>query len=547
MTMITEGRSAGRFSLPVRELGLGPVLLFVNCLLAVTVFWQGFEELFRAWQLAEYSHGPMIPILSGLLFLRHLKTVPVREVAAYERLPGLGVLMLAISMALLGKLTRIPDIVTYSIIVWVAGILLISFGWRTGKLFWASVLHLVFMLPLPGIVYWKVSIHLRSVASEFGVWLVQLANVPVYLDGNIIDLGVYQLHVADACSGLRYLFPIMSFTYIFATLYRGPVWHKAVLLLAAMPLAVFMNSIRIGMIGVLVNYFGLEHAMGFSHIMEGWVIFIACILMMFGLAKLMLMMQGSPMSLSQALDMELSGVAPQLARIRNFQASKAMIAGTAVMAVVAAVWAVAPTRTVAEIDRQPLNSIPTVMNGWEMVRRGNLDPRVEQGLGADDYVSAFFMSTDAIRAGKDAQHVELFVAWYADQTRGGIHSPEVCLPSGGFEIAELTRPDVSAAAGLDEPLPVNRAIIEKGYERHLVYYWFEQYGGRTAHDYFAKMNLLQDAVLLGRTDGALMRLTTPVVGENGIAEAEARLQEMLQRVMPRLHRYVPRHNAPITG
>ena len=63
-------------------------------------------------------------------------------------------------------------------------------------------------------------------------------GVPVYLDGNIIDLGVYKLQVAEACSGLRYLFPIMSFSYVFAVLYRGPVWHKLVLLALAVPVAV---------------------------------------------------------------------------------------------------------------------------------------------------------------------------------------------------------------------------------------------------------------------------------------------------------------------
>ena len=84
------------------------------------------------------------------------------------------------------------------------------------------MLHLVFMLPLPQFLYWQVSTALQFVSSEVGVALVRGMGVPVYLEGNVIDLGVYQLQVAEACSGLRYLFPIMSFTYVFAVLYRGP-------------------------------------------------------------------------------------------------------------------------------------------------------------------------------------------------------------------------------------------------------------------------------------------------------------------------------------
>ena len=77
---------------------------------------------------------------------------------------------------------------------------------------------------------------------------------------HIIDLGVLRLHVADACSGLRYLFPILSFSYIFAVLYRGPIWHKAVLLISAVPIAVLMNSVRIAVAGVLAQKFGPEFA-----------------------------------------------------------------------------------------------------------------------------------------------------------------------------------------------------------------------------------------------------------------------------------------------
>ncbi|MEL6267717.1 MAG: exosortase C-terminal domain/associated protein EpsI, partial [Pseudomonadota bacterium] len=131
--------------------------------------------------------------------------------------------------------------------------------------------------------------------------------------------------------------------------------------------------------------------------------------------------------------------------------------------------------------------------------------------------------------------------------KGGIHSPEVCLPAGGWEIAELTRPDLGPAIGLGTDLPVNRAVIEKGSVQHLVYYWFEQYGDRTARDFEAKLNLLRDAVLLGRTDGALVRLTTPIGGgANGVAEAEARLQSLLGPIMGRLDRFIPRHDG-VTG
>ncbi len=191
--------------------------------------------------------------------------------------------VVSLLLGALGTFSRIHDIVAYALILWVGGILLISFGWRTGRHFWPPVLHLVYMLPLPGTIYYKVSTSLQFLSSELGVWFLQLAHVLVFLDGNIIDLGVLKMHVAEACSGLRYMFPILSFSYIFAVLYRGPTWHKAVLLVSAVPIAIFMNSVRIAVAGIIVQYYGVEWLEGFTHFFEGWVIFLCCIVILFGL------------------------------------------------------------------------------------------------------------------------------------------------------------------------------------------------------------------------------------------------------------------------
>jgi len=232
---------------------------FVLLLLgSIPVFWIGIVSLGAAWSTPEYSHGPLIPIISLYLFLRELRDMPPPNPVVHDRWPGVAVIAVALTIAILGNLARIPDIVTYAMIIWTGGVMLTVFGWQRGKYHQLPVLHLVFMLPLPQFVYWKLTIFLQWISSELGVWFVQMAGVSVFIEGNIIDLGVYKLQVAEACSGLRYLFPILSFSYLFALLYRGPIWHKVVLLVSAAPLTVLMNSIRIGVIGVLVNQHGIE-------------------------------------------------------------------------------------------------------------------------------------------------------------------------------------------------------------------------------------------------------------------------------------------------
>lgn len=205
-------------------------------LTAIPVFWIGFESLVRAWSTPEYSHGPLIPLISLYLFLRELRQAPAATGPVTNRTPGLIVIAVGLGIAVLGNMVRITDIVTYAFIIWTGGIVLTVFGWDRGRRHQLPVLHLVFMLPLPQFLYWKLTIVLQGISSEIGVWMVQMAGIPVFLEGNIIDLSVYKLQVPEACSGLRYLFPILSFSYLFVILYRGPMWHKAVLLLAAAPL-----------------------------------------------------------------------------------------------------------------------------------------------------------------------------------------------------------------------------------------------------------------------------------------------------------------------
>lgn len=518
------------------RMGLG--LFAVAALGAAGFFWQGILHLGQAWSTAEYSHGPIIPVLSSVMFLREMRTVPPAHVAAPDRWPGIAVLAVALLLGLAGNLARIPDIVAYAMIVWIAGMVLIAFGWRRGLVFWPSVLHLVFMLPLPGVIYYKLTTNLQLFSSELGIALVQMAGVQAYLDGNIIDLGTYKLHVAEACSGLRYLFPIMSFSYVFAVLYRGPVWHKAVLLLSAAPITIVMNSVRIGIVGVMVEYFGIEHAEGFSHFMEGWVIFVVCVALLFGLARLMLVLQRSPMTLTDALDLDMDGLGPQLARMLRPERSAALAAAAMLMAGSALALHASPERTRVEIDREPLMFFPPQLGDWRSGPAHVLDPTVVDVLGADDHRGATYVARGA-RA-----PVDLFIAWYEDQTRGGIHSPEICLPGSGWEIAQINRIDVSGGLGLDEAFPVNRAVIQKGFDRVLVYYWFEQYGGRTAWDFAAKVALLIDGIRHGRTDGALVRLSTPIRPDESDADAQRRLDDLLGVMIGPMSRFVPRAGSP---
>lgn len=512
----------------------GLILLGVTLLGAGLFFWPGTAALLEAWQLPEYSHGPLIPVLSGLLFLRQLKEWPPEPGPKPDRWPGVAVIFGAIALGALGRLSNIDDIVAYALILFVGGLLLVSFGWRTGRHFWPPVVHLVYMLPLPGVLYYKLTTSLQFVSSELGVWFLKLLSVPVFLDGNIIDLGVTKLHVAEACSGLRYLFPILSFSYIFAVLYRGPTWHKAVLLISAAPITVVMNSVRIAIAGYIANVWGVDWVEGFTHFFEGWVIFIACIAILFAIAALLVRFNSERRGLVDALDLETEGLVPQLTRVGLVQPSTALAAAAAVLLASAATFAALPERGGEPVARDGFALFPRELGEWsQQGPRQMLTPDVEAVLGADDYHQATFAAPGA------AQSVGLFMAWYDDQSEGGVHSPEICLPGAGWEIAWLERTDIGPEMGLAEPFNLNRAIIQKGETRMMVYYWFQQKDRRIAWDFAAKFWLMVDGIRTGRTDGALVRLTTLIGPDETDAAAEARLREALAPLMEPLPRFIP--------
>lgn len=528
MALAQEARTSGSF------VNWGLVWLLAATLAAGAFFIDGLDALLEAWQLPEYSHGPLIPVLSALLFLRQLKYHPVDLGPKPDRWVGVVVLGLALVMGALGKLSGIPDIVAYATIVWVGAILLISFGWETGKHFWPPVVHLVYMLPLPGVLYYKLSAWLQLVSSELGVFFLQLVDVPVYLEGNIIDLGVLKLHVAEACSGLRYLFPILSFSYIFAVLYQGPTWHKAVLLLAAAPITVLMNSVRIAVAGIIVQRYGVEWLEGFTHFFEGWVIFLICVALLFLLARILLFFHPERPGLIQALDLETEGLVPQALRIRHVQPSLALISAAVITGLLTLGWQAMPERGGLRVERETFALFPRQIGDWQQYGPPEvLEPNVARTLGADEYRLINFVSPAA------AAPVSFFSAWYADQTKGGVHSPEICLPGGGWEIAWLERVDVADRIGFDRPFAINRALIQKGESRMLVYYWFDQKGRKVAWDFAAKFFLLWDGILTGRTDGALVRLTTPILPDETEADAEARLDDMMRALVPVLPRFIP--------
>ena len=513
--------------------GLAAALILL-ALFGVAIFgWNGLQSLPIAWSKDEYSHGYLIPLIALYLLFRRLEKVETRTKMEWR---WMGLVLGALSLALifLGNLTQIPDLATYGLIGFIFSLLVVGLGFGHALALWIPVAYLVFMLPLPNFVYLKLSIALQLISSEIGVWFIQLFQIPVYLEGNVIDLGVYQLQVAEACSGLRYLFPLASFCFLFAALYKGRNWQKLVIFLSAAPITVFMNSLRIGIIGILVDRFGIEQAEGFLHLFEGWVIFASCIALIFLEVYLLQKLSPNPLRIADTLDIGSVRVTRHFRAFLAAESNKYLIILTVATLAVTSLWMFYPEKQFTRVQRASFAQFPLELGQWEG-SADNLTQEIETVLGADDYFLAEYGNAG------NGDTVGVFMAFYNKLTGGsGIHSPEVCLPVGGWEVSEWTdrliTPD--ASSNLSE-MNVNRAIIQRGLSRQLVYYWFDQHGRTVTSSYVSKMYTIMDSMKYGRTDAGIVRLVTPIAENESEADADARLRTFMVEIRPVLPDFIP--------
>ena len=249
-------------------------------LLSLWPFWDGLIQMWGWWiDAPEYSHGLLIPPVAAFLIWQQKDRL--------ERIPfsgswwGVALVLLGGAFLLIGQLGTVFTIVQYAYVLTLYGLMLSFLGWPAFRLVAVPLLILLFMIPLPQFVLANLSTKLQLLSSQIGVEVIRLFDISVFVEGNVIDLGGYKLQVAEACSGLRYLFPLMTLGFLMAYFYKGALWKRVALFLSSIPITVLMNSIRVGVIGVTVEHWGIAMAEGFLHEFQGWMVFMISMAMMF--------------------------------------------------------------------------------------------------------------------------------------------------------------------------------------------------------------------------------------------------------------------------
>jgi EpsI family protein len=178
--------------------------------------------------------------------------------------------------------------------------------------------------------------------------------------------------------------------------------------------------------------------------------------------------------------------------------------------------------------RTALAGIPPELGRWRSVAEHTFDASTVAVLRADDYVARTYA--------RRAEHVDLFIGYYASQRQGQtMHSPMNCLPGAGWQALSAQRLgiDVGAARRIDS----NRYVIQKGLDKQLVLYWYQSQQRTVASEYAAKAYLVLDSIRWGRTDAALVRIMSPIGRDEMAVERSA--VDFVRALHPVLGGYLP--------
>ncbi|MDP8986464.1 MAG: VPLPA-CTERM-specific exosortase XrtD [Pseudomonadota bacterium] len=516
----------------VWRLSWGPVLLATAIVgLSLWLFWDGLWLLASGWTGSpEYSHCVLIPPIAAFLIWQQKARL---ELTPFEgSWWGVGLVLLGGGLLVLGQLATVFTLVQYAYLVTLYGLVLAFTGRHAFRMIRVPLLILVFMIPLPAFFLYNLSTKLQLVSSDLGVWFMRLFGISVFVQGNVIDLGSYQLQVAEACDGLRYLFPLMTLSFLMAYFYKGATWKRIVLFLSSIPITIVMNSGRIGMIGLMVEHWGIGMAEGFLHQFQGWMVFMLSMGLLLGEIALLNRVGHESGTWRELFGVEFPAPTPPGAALRRRKLPLTFAAASGVLVLFVAIAWVLPRPREVLPSRATFVEFPMHLGAWTG-HMGSLERVYLDQLKLDDYLLADYTEP----AGRS---INLYMAYYNSQRKGeAVHSPRSCLPGGGWQFREFDQRVLPEARLNGRALRVNRTLIELGNQRALMYYWFQQRGRVITNEFEVKWYLFWDAVTRHRTDGALVRVITSVPLGSDAREADRELTRFASRIAADLPRYVP--------
>jgi exosortase len=270
----------------VGELHIKKSNLVAVAAIIVLIYLPALYDLAVDWATdGNYSHGFLVPIISGYLLWRKRN-----ELAGLEKrsdIIGLAIIIVGMILFILGNGASEYFTVRFSLVTTLFGLTLYIFGRPTIKKTWFELFFLLFMIPIPYVVYFSATFPMQLLASKATGAILNFIGMSAIRQGNIIHLPGHSLEVAEACSGMRSLISLLALGAIYAYLSQKPLSAKIILFLSAIPIAVLGNIFRVFLTAIIVYTTDADVTRGFTHFLMGASVFVVAFILLFILGAIL--------------------------------------------------------------------------------------------------------------------------------------------------------------------------------------------------------------------------------------------------------------------
>jgi EpsI family protein len=494
---------------PVRAPRAEIVVAIVLCAASVFAHRAPLAAMVRQWSVSPmYSYGFMVPIVAAFLawsrrdVLRTLSPRPSRGLAALVLLGGMGLLAI-------GKAGGLQVLEQLAFLVSLVGIVLLLFGLAYVRASWAALAYLLLMVPLwdgfTESLHWP----FQQRSAGIGVAILHAVGIPAHREGTFIELPGLTLEVARACSGINYLVAVLALGLPLSYVYLRGFWRRAVLIVSAVTIAALSNGLRVALIGVLAHFEIGSPLHGPFHVLHGlFVSGIGFVVLFAGLrwleqprpdADLDRARGGGPAKATPT-----SGFSVRLPRAEALACLLVFIGfGSGVLA-----GEPRPVPLTAGLD-----SFPSTLGTWQASPFGGPKswPR-DLWRGADAELRRSYRS--------NGRAIDVYIAYFETQSQ----SKEVA----GSRTLDLhrraERVRVADSRGAEFDANLVRASSEKvaGQDPRDVFFWYEMNDAVELSASGAKIRTIWNALAQGRTNGAVVALSTPARSNNPTAGEDDR-------------------------
>ncbi|MES2317530.1 MAG: exosortase B [Pseudomonadota bacterium] len=475
----------------------------VLALAVLAMYAPSFYDMFTGpWASEDQAHGPIILATSLWLLYRNRRAMHAAARQGRGSALGWPLLVLAAGLYFLGRSQNIAFFDIASFPLTLMALLLLTHGARALRVQWFAFFFMLFMLPLPGSLVDMLTLPMKTAVSVVVDKLLYLAGYPVSRSGVILQIGQYQLLVADACAGLHTLFTLEALGLLYLNLVRhNNLFRNVVLAILIVPISFASNVIRVLVLTLVTYHLGDAAGQGFLHGFAGMVLFVSALLLIIATDSLLRVRAPGAANAPPPAKSAAPVLAPPAPALSTMLPVLVLMAAAASASVV-----IRPARMLADATPKIIlaTSVPAAFGDWKLDPDAvAVVPWAEKREAMSQIYSQTLSRTYVNGAGA---RVMLAIAYGSNQTRQlRAHRQEVCYVAQGFQIDSLRKANLLVDG---VAVPATRMVATNGARTEPVTYWFTM-GSNVVRSYYDRQVVeLRYALSDYIPDGYLLRVST---------------------------------------